>query len=53
MLCFIHRNNEVIYMFILKIQQHAQYMEDPRKIVLCYNNLIIINIQKNLIFHRV
>ena len=42
-----------IAVFIVQIQQYAQLMEDPRKIVLCVNNLVIINTKKILIFQRV
>ena len=39
--------------FLLKIQRYAQLMEEPRKIVLCDSNLVIIDAKKKSIFHRV
>ena len=34
--------------FLLKIQRYAQLMEEPRKIVLCDSNLVIIDTKKKI-----
>ena len=44
--CVLSITSIEMVVFLLKIKRYAQQMEDPRKIVLCDSNLVIIDTQK-------